>query len=48
MHQADAIGAARVVAGLDDFAGRFGNRFGWWTPAPLLARLAAKGGTFIS
>ena len=48
MHQADAIGAARVVAGLDDFAGRFGNRFGWWTPAPLLTRLAAEGGTFIS
>jgi len=48
MHQADALGAGRVAAGLDDFAKRLGNAFGWWTPAPLLVRLAADGGKFIS
>jgi 3-hydroxyacyl-CoA dehydrogenase len=43
---ADLIGLQTVVDGLALFASTLGNDFGYWTPAPLLAKLAADGKTF--
>ncbi len=44
MHYADHLGLAEVLKTIEGFAQRFGPR--WWTPAPLLQRLAAEGSTF--
>ncbi len=46
LHWADTLGAAAIVARLDDFAARLGNSHGGWTVAPLLKRLAESGGRF--
>ncbi|MDX2222977.1 MAG: 3-hydroxyacyl-CoA dehydrogenase NAD-binding domain-containing protein, partial [Rhodospirillaceae bacterium] len=46
MFHADGFGLAAVVADMARFADRLGNTFGYWTPAPLLARLAREGRTF--
>jgi 3-hydroxyacyl-CoA dehydrogenase len=40
---AELIGLKTVVAGMADFADKLGNDYGYWTPAPLLAKLAASG-----
>ena len=44
MFYADTIGAAQVLAGIRRFAAVFGERY--WSPAPLLAEVAARGGRF--
>ncbi len=41
---ADGIGLAPVVSALESFAARRGNRHGYWSVSPLLARLAHEGG----
>jgi 3-hydroxyacyl-CoA dehydrogenase len=41
---ADAIGPATVLAGMRRFAQVHGEKY--WVPAPLLAEIAARGGTF--
>lgn len=46
MHQADVIGALAIVEGLAQFARRYGNDHGYWTPSVLLVRLAESGGRF--
>jgi 3-hydroxyacyl-CoA dehydrogenase len=43
MFYADAIGLANVVARIEEFAQRHGAA--QWTPAPLLKRLVAEGGS---
>ncbi|MEO6834714.1 MAG: 3-hydroxyacyl-CoA dehydrogenase NAD-binding domain-containing protein [Candidatus Tumulicola sp.] len=43
MWYADEIGVGRVYARVGEFAEAFGPQ---WTPAPLLAAIAARGGTF--
>jgi 3-hydroxyacyl-CoA dehydrogenase len=43
MWYADTVGLAAVQARIREFQQEHGER---WTPAPLLARLAANGGTF--
>jgi 3-hydroxyacyl-CoA dehydrogenase len=46
MFYADTVGLQNVVAAMDRYAGEgYGYRDAW-TPAPLLARLAAEGGAF--
>lgn len=40
---ADEIGLERIVAGLDHYARTLGNDQGYWTVAPLLRELAARG-----
>ena len=46
MFYADSVGLKNVVAAMQDYAAsRYGDP-GFWTPAPLLARLAAAGKTF--
>ena len=45
MHDADAIGLARVLATVEE-AARFGDPL--WEPAPLLRQLVAEGRTFDS
>lgn len=46
MFYADTIGLGTVVRAFEQFADQFGNRFGYWTPAPLLIDLAHSGKTF--
>jgi 3-hydroxyacyl-CoA dehydrogenase len=46
MFYADTVGLYNVVRAMRAFAARGGVEAGAWTPAPLLARLAAEGGTF--
>jgi 3-hydroxyacyl-CoA dehydrogenase len=40
---ADEIGLAKIVTTLDRFAAARADRFGYWTVAPMLRRLAASG-----
>jgi 3-hydroxyacyl-CoA dehydrogenase len=44
MRHADAVGLGEVLAGVERYRGRYGDRY--WRPAPLLERLAREGGTF--
>jgi len=44
MFYADHIGLDKVLATIEGFKDRFGPR--WWTPAPLLKKLAESGGKF--
>jgi 3-hydroxyacyl-CoA dehydrogenase len=44
MLYADTVGLAAVVQAMHGYRARTGDDF--WEPAPLLARLAAEGGTF--
>jgi len=44
MFYADHIGLNKVLATIEGFQDRFGPR--WWTPAPLLEKLAKSGGSF--
>jgi 3-hydroxyacyl-CoA dehydrogenase len=44
MFYADTIGPSTVLAGVRRFAETHGR--GYWTPAPLLEQIAARGGTF--
>jgi 3-hydroxyacyl-CoA dehydrogenase len=46
MHMADAIGLPVIAARMDHYARSRGNRYGYWTKAPLLERLAAEGKGF--
>jgi hypothetical protein len=46
MHFAQSEGLQHVVARLAHYAHTRGNAHGYWTTAPLLARLAASGGRF--
>ena len=46
MHYADSVGLAHVVATMQRFAKNPLADAKFWTPAPLLARLAAEGKTF--
>jgi 3-hydroxyacyl-CoA dehydrogenase len=43
MFYADTTGIANIVARIGHYAKTRGNAFGYWTAAPLLARLAAQG-----
>jgi 3-hydroxyacyl-CoA dehydrogenase len=45
MHWAEHVGLAHVLARLRHYAGLLGNEHGYWTPAPLLERLVAEGGS---
>ncbi|MGF7159397.1 3-hydroxyacyl-CoA dehydrogenase [Rhodoligotrophos appendicifer] len=45
MHYANEIGLETVVAAMERYAK--GNHGAFWTPAPLLATLAASGGKFV-
>lgn len=42
MFHADLVGLQSVATGMARFAQDLGNEFGYWTPAPLLAKLAAE------
>lgn len=44
MYHADRLGLDHVLARIEHWRERFGER--WWTPAPLLGRLARAGGDF--
>jgi 3-hydroxyacyl-CoA dehydrogenase len=44
MFMADQIGLATIAKRLAHYAQMRGNEFGYWTPSPLLTRLAASGG----
>ena len=44
MFYADTVGLKNVVTAMEEYAK--GYRGALWQPAPLLARLAAEGGTF--
>jgi 3-hydroxyacyl-CoA dehydrogenase len=44
MRYGDTVGLAKVVQGMEKYRVRYGNTY--WTPAPLLAKLAASGGSF--
>jgi len=46
MLYADMLGLGNAVRRMREFAALPGADAGFWTPAPLLARLAAEGGTF--
>ncbi len=46
MFHADAVGLQGVIDGMARFAKSVGNDYGYWTPAPLLIRLAAEDKTF--
>lgn len=46
MFYADLIGAGKIAAQLEKFAAELGNEFGYWTPSPLLVKLAREGKTF--
>ncbi len=46
MFYADTIGLKAVSGAFKDFAQRFGDGYGYWTPAPLLVKLADDGQTF--
>jgi 3-hydroxyacyl-CoA dehydrogenase len=43
MFMADRIGLRTIAERLSHYAAERGNPFGYWTPAPLLTRLAAEG-----
>jgi 3-hydroxyacyl-CoA dehydrogenase len=45
MWHADAVGVREVYRQVQEFHRRYGEL---WTPAPLLARLAAEGGAFAT
>ncbi|HMM78324.1 MAG TPA: 3-hydroxyacyl-CoA dehydrogenase NAD-binding domain-containing protein [Gammaproteobacteria bacterium] len=44
MQYADAVGLDKVVAAMEKYRKRYGDRY--WKPAPLLAKLAASGQSF--
>lgn len=44
MHYADSLGIDTVAERINHYRTRFGDR--WWTPAPLLEKLAAEGKSF--
>ena len=44
MMYGDIVGLSHVVAAMDKYRARYGDLY--WTPAPLLAKLAASGQTF--
>jgi 3-hydroxyacyl-CoA dehydrogenase len=44
MKYADEVGLTKVVAAMEKYRARYGDLY--WTPAPLLARLAKEGKTF--
>lgn len=44
MMYGDIVGLSHVVAAMDKYRARYGDLY--WTPAPLLAKLAASGHTF--
>ncbi|MBM3512936.1 MAG: 3-hydroxyacyl-CoA dehydrogenase [Alphaproteobacteria bacterium] len=46
LKHADTIGIDAVVSGMAGLAAKLGNAYGYWTPAPLLQRLADTGGSF--
>lgn len=46
MFFADTIGLNTVIDAFGRFADQFGNPYGYWTPAPLLDRLASEGRSF--
>jgi 3-hydroxyacyl-CoA dehydrogenase len=46
MFHADSVGLYMVVRRMREFARAGGEDSASWTPAPLLARLAAEGGSF--
>jgi len=46
MHYADSVGAAKIHQRICEYRDTLGNEFGYWEPAPLLARLAREGGRF--
>jgi 3-hydroxyacyl-CoA dehydrogenase len=46
MFYADSIGLTRIVERLAHYARERGNEHGYWTVSPLLADLAARGGSF--
>ena len=46
MFYADTVGLYTVARRMKAFAESRPRRPGFWTPAPLLARLAAEGGSF--
>ncbi|MEQ8736885.1 MAG: 3-hydroxyacyl-CoA dehydrogenase NAD-binding domain-containing protein [Rhodospirillaceae bacterium] len=48
MFYGDTLGLGQIVKAFNDFAGSFGNEYGYWTPAPLLTRLANAGRTFAA
>jgi 3-hydroxyacyl-CoA dehydrogenase len=46
LYYADRMGLGHVLARIEAFAKRFGDAY--WSPAPLLQRLVAKGGDLTS
>ncbi|MGE3392332.1 MAG: 3-hydroxyacyl-CoA dehydrogenase family protein [Gammaproteobacteria bacterium] len=44
MHYADSVGLDKVYAAMQKYRARYGDLY--WTPAPLLERLAKSGQTF--
>jgi 3-hydroxyacyl-CoA dehydrogenase len=48
MFYGDTIGLGTIVDGFKENADRFGNDYGYWTPAPLLVKLANEGKTFAA
>lgn len=46
MFYADSVGLDVIVDSFDTLASKFGNDYGYWTTAPLLANLAKAGKTF--
>jgi 3-hydroxyacyl-CoA dehydrogenase len=44
MFYADSVGAAAILSAIRRFADRYGRAY--WTPAPLLEKIAASGGKF--
>ncbi|NGO53735.1 3-hydroxyacyl-CoA dehydrogenase NAD-binding domain-containing protein [Allomesorhizobium camelthorni] len=44
LFMADEIGLARIVTGMEHYAARGGDSYGYWSVAPLLRRLAEEGG----
>ncbi|MBT5240426.1 MAG: 3-hydroxyacyl-CoA dehydrogenase [Rhodospirillaceae bacterium] len=46
MFYADSIGLDAIVQSFEEMAKTFGNEYGYWTPAPLLVKLATSGQTF--
>jgi 3-hydroxyacyl-CoA dehydrogenase len=46
MHYADSVGLYNVVRAMSRFAANPHGDPAFWTPAPLLARLAAEGKSF--
>jgi 3-hydroxyacyl-CoA dehydrogenase len=44
MRYADTVGLSNVVAAMEKYRERYGDMY--WTPAPLLKRLAEEGGSF--